>query len=138
MKHNPYVEIIDLEAEQKEYAKLCNGKSKKFHHYTDWEEHITDCLKKFQTQKDLYNFKRFCLNLSRSVGQAPNMALSYFILLATVFVDNILDGVSPIFVLLGAILLIGYMLKKNKEIARESYFYADIIEIIESQEEEFR
>ena len=55
MKKAPYKEIIDMKAEQKEYALLCEGKSKKFKVYSEWEDHIKDLLAKFHTLKDLYN-----------------------------------------------------------------------------------
>ena len=122
MKHNPYAEIIDLELEQKEYAKLCNGESETYLHYSDWEEHIKDRLMKFQSNKDLYGFKRFCLNLSRSVDQTPNMFLSYVILLTTVFIDGFLSELPFIIPCFVIVFLIGYMIRKNKEVNCCRYF----------------
>ena len=44
MKNPPYKEIIDLNAERKEYSRLCNGKSRIFKLYTEWEAHIKELL----------------------------------------------------------------------------------------------
>ena len=81
MKKIPYLEIINLKEERNEYARLCNGKSKKFKLYTEWEDHIKELLTDFHTPQDLYNFKRYCINADRSQEKAPEMFIAYIGLL---------------------------------------------------------
>lgn len=66
MKNPPYKEIIDLNAERKEYSRLCNGKSRIFKLYTEWEDYIKRLLSGFNSPKDLYNFKHYCINAARA------------------------------------------------------------------------
>ena len=103
-KKEPYIDIIDLKIEQKEYADLCNGKSKKFQTYTSWESHIKSLLLKFDSPSELYNFKRYCINQDRVFSNVPNLFGSYVILSITILFDNI----NPYVPLLGIAALIIY------------------------------
>jgi hypothetical protein len=135
-KKQPYIEIIDLKEEQKEYIKLCEGKSKKIQTYTSWEKHIKDLLLKFNSAEELYNFKRYCINQDRVCSDAPNLFGSYVILLITL----ILDKISPYLTILGIAVLstyfICYGIKKHQNVIKGSGFFKDIIEIIEKLEKE--
>ena len=135
-KKEPYIDIIDLKTEQKEYADLCNGKSKKFQTYTSWESHIKSLLLKFDSPSDLYNFKRYCINQDRVFSNVPNLFGSYVILSITILFDNI----NPYVPLLGIAALIiyfsAYTIKQQKSIIKESCFFKDIVEIIEKIEKE--
>ena len=135
-KKEPYIDIIDLKTEQKEYAALCNGKSKKFQTYTSWESHIKSLLLKFGSPADLYNFKRYCINKDRVSSNVPNLFGSYVILSITILFDNI----NPYVPLLGIAALIiyfsAYTIKQQKSIIKESCFFKDIVEIIEKIEKE--
>ena len=92
MKDSPYNSILNFKTEQKEYALLCKGKSKKYKLYTDWEEHIIECISKFKDEKDLYNFKRYCLNRERTSSKMPEMFATYIGLLITIYLDRLIDG----------------------------------------------
>lgn len=135
-KKEPYIDIIDLKTEQKEYADLCNGKSKKFQTYTSWESHIKSLLLKFDSPSELYNFKRYCINQDRVFSNVPNLFGSYVILSITILFDNI----NPYVPLLGIAALIiyfsAYTIKQQKSIIKESCFFKDIVEIIEKIEKE--
>lgn len=135
-KKQPYIEIIDLKAEQKEYVNLCNNNSKKYHTYTVWEAHIKNLLKKFNSPTDLYNFKRYCVNQDRVFSDAPNLFGSYVVLLLTL----ILDKFAPYLTVAGFVILLLYSfwhgISQHKTVIKGSCFFKDIIEIIEKIEKE--
>ena len=134
MKRIPYDEYIQLQDERNEYALLCNGKSKKFTLYTEWEDHIKSLVSDFKSSDDLYNFKRYCLNAARAQEKAPDMFLSYVGLLIPISLDALFEGIPALvtfFLFLG---IISYVIIQNKKLAKESFFFKDIIEIIEEVE----
>lgn len=135
-KKQPYIEIIDLKAEQKEYVNLCNNNSKKYHTYTVWEAHIKNLLKKFNSPTDLYNFKRYCVNQDRVFSDTPNLFGSYVVLLLTL----ILDKFAPYLTVAGFVILLLYSfwygISQHKTVIKGSCFFKDIIEIIEKIEKE--
>ena len=135
-KKQPYIEIIDLKAEQKEYVNLCNNNSKKYHTYTVWEAHIKNLLKKFISPTDLYNFKRYCVNQDRVFSDTPNLFGSYVVLLLTL----ILDKFAPYLTIAGFVILLLYSfwhgISQHKTVIKGSCFFKDIIEIIEKIEKE--
>lgn len=134
MKKTPYIEIVDMEAERNEYSLLCRGKSKKYSLYSDWEEHMTECLSRFETYKDLYNFKRFCINSERTSTKAPDMFISYVALLLTVCLDILFEGLNSWLLVIMLLALLAYTIYQNKILIRESFFYQDVIEIIDKLE----
>lgn len=134
MKKQPYSEIIDLTIERKEYSLLCRGKSEKYRYYTDWEDHITECVKKLPSKKDLDNFKHFCINAQRSISKAPELYVSYTLLLITVFIDEWLKNVPSYFWFLPFVGILCYAIVQNKILLKESYFFEDVIKIIEKTE----
>lgn len=135
-KKQPYIEIIDLKAEQKEYVNLCNNNSKKYHTYTVWEAHIKNLLKKFNSPTDLYNFKRYCVNQDRVFSDTPNLFGSYVVLLLTL----ILGKFAPYLTVAGFVILLLYSfwhgIRQHKTVIKGSCFFKDIIEIIEKIEKE--
>ena len=135
-KKQPYIEIIDIKEEQKEYVKLCNGKSVLYKTYTAWETHIIEILQQFPTSSDLYNFKRYCINKDRISSKTPELFGSYIALVFTVILDKINPYLS-ILGITGCILYFAwYGIKQHKNVIRESCFFKDIIEIIEKIEKE--
>ena len=131
MKDSPYNSILNFKIEQKEYALLCKGKSKKYKLYTDWEEHIIECISKFKDEKDLYNFKRYCMNRERTSSKMPEMFATYIGLLITIYLDRLTDGL-PLFVwLLIFVGIVSWTIIQHKMVIRESYFFKDLIDIIE-------
>ena len=136
MKKPPYHEIINLKEERKEYARLCNGKSKKFKLYTEWEDHIKALLADFRTPQDLYNFKRYCINAARAQEKAPEMYVAYICLLIPLYLDTFWDGMPVILAPIFLVAILAYAIIQNKKLARESCFFKDIIDVIESLEKD--
>ena len=135
-KKQPYIEFINLKTEQKEYAKLCDGKSSLYKTYTAWETHIVEILKQFPTSGDLYNFKRYCINQDRIFSRTPELFGSYIVLAFTVILDKINPYLS-ILGIAGCILYFAwYGIKQHKNIIRESCFFKDVVEIVDKIEQE--
>lgn len=134
MKKYPYKEVIDLKEERKEFALLWSGKSKKYEQYSDWENHIKEQLSCFSSSQELYNFKHYCINVSRSQEKAPDMYLSYVGLLIPIYLDTIFDGMPKLLTLLLFIAVLFYAIVQNKKMATESYVFRDIISIIDKAE----
>lgn len=133
-KSKPYQKIMDIEEEQKEYGLLCRGKSKKYKVYTEWEQHILENLEKCKLRDDLYNFKRYCINADRSVSKAPDMFINYIIFFLTIAIEKFVVEINGIIWLVGFLLSLFYSIYSSKRLVKESYFFADIIELIEKVE----
>lgn len=131
LKKNPYAEIIDLDKEVKEYKKLCRCKSKKFTYYTEWEKHIRELLSKFASEKDLYNFKRYCINYERTAKLIPSFYINFMVLYLTIFIDKFIKELNILIWLFLFLLSVLLTLCQNLAYSKEAYFYRDIIEIIE-------
>lgn len=138
MKKIPYLEIINLKEERNEYARLCNGKSKKFKLYTEWEDHIKELLTDFHTPQDLYNFKRYCINADRSQEKAPEMFIAYIGLLIPLYLDTFWDGMPVILAPIFLVAILAYAIIQNKKLARESCFFRDMIDIIDEIEKDHK
>ena len=134
MEKMPYSEIINVVDEQKEYSLLCQGKSKKYTCYTEWETHIEECLSRFKTSEDLYNFKRYCRNIERTSARAPESVTTYIALLIPILVEIVFEEIPWWAILIWFVGTVAYTMKQSKVLIRESYFYTDIIEIIEKIE----
>ena len=134
MRHPPYHEIINIKEECKEYARLCNGKSNKFKLYTEWEDHIKGLLSDFRSPKDLYNFKRYCLNADRTQEKAPDMFFAYIGMLLPIYIDTIWKDTPALLTVACFVGVFIYAIVQNKKLARESCFFKDIVEIIEKLE----
>lgn len=134
MKKDFFHEIFNLKAEYKEYKLLCRCKSKKYKVYTEWESHIRECLSKFKESQDLYNFKRYCMNHNRKLNKAPEMFGSYIILLVTLCINFLFNSIPPCIVFIIAVGIILYNIHLHKRVIPESYFFKDIIDIIEKME----
>ena len=128
--------LNNLKEERNEYAKLCSGKSKKFKLYTEWEAHIKELLADFCTPQDLYNFKRHCINADRSQEKAPEMFIAYIGLLIPLYLDTFWDGMPVILAPIFLVAILAYAIIQNKKLAKESYFFKDIIDVIESLEKD--
>ncbi len=134
MRKPPYHEIINLKIEQKEYGRLCCGKSKQFTLYSEWEDHIKGILADFRSSKDLYNFKHYCINIARSQEKSPEMFWCYIGFLIPIYIDTLWKDFPPILTVAVFIAVFAYAALLSKKIARESCFFRDIIDIIESME----
>lgn len=133
MKKEPYKEVINIKEEKKEYGRLCRGVSKEFRVYSDWKEHIKQCLLAFRTEKDLNNFKRYCINIDRGEKRLLEMIINYICMLIPIyflFYNEKYKMISFFSIVVGVfcvILLYNHMIT---QITRESYFYQDLLEII--------
>lgn len=134
MKKPPYHEIIDIKAEQKEYSRLCIGKSKKFTLYSEWEDHIKSLLANFGSHKALYNFKHYCINAARVQGKAPDTFLAYIGLLIPLYLETIFKGEPALLTLFCLVAILVYALIQNKKLAKASFFFTDIVDIIDEVE----
>lgn len=131
MKNNPFQEIMDFEIERKDYVKLCKCKSKKYTYYSDWKQHIVDCIQKIADLDRLENFKRYCLCRKRLTSKSPELFGIYVVLLIDIFANLFFENVGKIMSFLFALLIILHSLIKHKTVIYESSFFGDIIEIIE-------
>lgn len=131
LKNNPYAEIIDLDKEVKEYKKLCRCKSEKFTYYTEWEKHIRELLSKFKSERDLYNFKRYCINYERTAKLIPSFYINFMVLYITIFIDKFIKELNILVWLFIFLLSVLLTLCQNLAYSKEAYFYKDVIEIIE-------
>ena len=127
---------FDLTEEHKEYSLLCQGKSEKYRFYTDWEDHVKLRLKSFQTPKDLYNFKRYCKNCERTASQIPTVYWAYVALMIPMIIDFVLIGIPDLLKVSWSVGVLIYIISESRKVVRESFFYTDIIEIIEEIEKE--
>ena len=135
MKKNPYESIINFKVEQKEYARLCNGKKSKFRAYSDWEAHIEDLLSNISTTKDLYNFKHYCINKARVQEKAPEVYLTCIVLMITVYIEKLMSiSIPTLPIMVAFLILLNYVIPQNSRITKECYFYKDIIGIVEKVE----
>ena len=136
-KHTLYYEIMDLRKEQKQYIKLCNGRSKKFKYYSDWEDYIVSCLAKFGSPKDLYNFKHFCMNAERTNKQIPDLFVNYLIIAISICINlNLPHGwIAWVFALP---LWTFFLILGSDKYRKENLFYRDLVSIIEKVEENNR
>ena len=134
MKHRPFIEIIDFNAELKEYKYLCRRKSKKFTYYLDWKKHMFSLIEKFEDKNDLENFKYFCRNRERSTRSTASTYLSLIIMFATVCIDNFIVDINLLVWILIFFIIIGIIVWQNNAYEKENYFYKDILEIIQEVE----
>lgn len=134
MRNSPYKEIFDWKKERKEYSRLCRGKSKKYRYYTDWEEHMLGCLSNIQAENGLTNFKKYCRNIERTSVRASDLIGTYIALLIPLIIDKMFKDIPGWLILVWFTFVTVYVLRTNKRMIREGYFYTDIIEIIEKME----
>lgn len=135
-KNQPYKEIIYLREEGKEYSRLCSGKSTKYKYFTDWEAHIREHLLLIKDPRDFYNFKRYCMNVDRRARMAPEMLMSFLLLLIPLYIDAFFEGFPPFVKIIAALLLMALTITQNLKLRQECFLSRDILEIIEKIEKE--
>lgn len=143
MKRNPYKEIINLKKEVKEYKKLCRNNSKKFKHYSDWENHIRTILEGFTDKDNLYDFKRFCMYCERKNAPVSSIFMGIMILYTPFAINAYAQRLNNqgllfcIFIISIIVIgLFGLIYFKTIRYNNEVYFYKDIVEIIEKMEKQ--
>ncbi len=134
MRYKPYQEIMDFDKERKEYLNLCKNKSKKYTYYTDWEKHITKCVSTISKERDLYNFKHYCIRRARATAKMPEIFAAYSTLLLTICFnkfDSIWSCALTILLALGVII---FAMHQHKIAIYESHFFSDLIGMIKKIE----
>lgn len=139
MKNKPFSEIMDFDEERDEYIKLCKCKSENYTYYSEWEQHITDCIQNISDPEKVENFRRYCISRERTTSKSPELFGTYAGLLigacTGILLNKIPDSLAYVILLiLVATFLIFYVLKQHKDVIYESSFFEDIIEIIEKMQ----
>lgn len=136
-KKQPFIEIIDLKDEYKDYKKLCNNNSKKYTYYDDWKKYMIGKFKMLP-KKQFNNFKHFLMFHSFVGEQAGNVFLSTVLVAVTIIISTtysdiaILNTIVTIMaVLLAAILVI----TSYFDLMRNDRFVKDVLEIFEEYAE---
>ena len=135
MKEKDFLELIDLKAEYKEYVRFDKGKSEKFKTYADWETHTKSILSACKSPTDMYNLKRYCLDVIRSNNDLGQFVWGYLglcfpLLLAfTTESDRVgFNGFALMFFLCAFLFYVTCISKSN---ARKKHFYEDVLMMIE-------
>lgn len=143
-KKQPYIEIIDLQSEIKEYMKLCRGKSEKFTYYLDWKKHIIEKLLNLKSLDEIENFKHYLINHNRvnksiyiqivpllifyftiMFGNLPKEVNNQALNLLVNLIVNLIVALILVFISLIIILF------QNDYYNKEYCFYCDVLEILE-------
>lgn len=137
MKRKMFIEVIDFKKEIKEYKLLCRCKSKKFKCYLEWKNHIVSLLNKINEKHDWENFKHYCRNIERSTRSIPTTYFNIMMLFVTFCVDKYITNVNILIWLLLFAYMMGNIIWQNNSYEKENYFYKDLLEIIEQEEQKF-
>lgn len=130
-KKQPFIEIIDLEKEYKDYKKLCKNDSKKYTYYDDWKKYM---IGRFKTlpKEHFNNFKHFLMFYSFVEEQSGNVFLSTVLVAVSLVINTAFSNVAVlntiatiILVLLAAFLVI----KSYFDLVRNERFIKDVLEI---------
>lgn len=139
MKNKPYSEIMNFNVERKEYVRLCECKSKKYKLYSDWKQHIEECVRKISELDKLEDFKHYCISRKRTTSRTPELFGIYIGLLISYATANIPSIFEPqshrialfLFFFVALVLCLFYTVKQHKKVIYESSFFEDILEIVD-------
>lgn len=134
MKKSPYGDVIDFKEEQKEYSRLGRGTSQKYANHSEWEAHIRECVCSIKKPGDLYNFKKHCQKKGRVIRQTTSSFVSYIVLFITFLLDKVFKDIPEWALMIWLTAVILFVVKKEIDVIRESYFYTDIIEVVEKMQ----
>lgn len=133
-KYEPYLEIIDISAELKEYRKLCRGKSKKFIYYLDWKKYISEKISRLDTPDKKENFKHYLINHNRVNKNTNSYFITLMIFCMNLYINKI-DAKFNFFSLTISIIIILFQMIYQSDVYEKEYcFYCDLIEILEEIE----
>ena len=129
-------DVFHLEEEQREYQLFCKGQSKKYQVYSEWEAHISEVLMRLDSKEKLYNFKRFCISNNRVQARASDMYVNAVGVLLSAFAGSVIttQPLVGILTLVAVIAFLGVLIVQNKRIIKESYFFEDVLKVIEKIE----
>lgn len=135
-KRQPFIEIIDLEEEYKDYKKLCKNNSKKYTYYDDWKKHLISRFKMLP-KEHMSNFEHFLKFYSFMEGQSGNIFLSIVLVAVTIIINTVFSDIAflntiatVIAVLVAAFLVIGSYF----DLVRRDRFVKDVLEVFEEYE----
>ena len=140
LTNDKYNKILDFKEEEKEYKLYCRGKSKKFTGYTDWKKHILEKLKSINTVEDYNDFKHYCVHRERASKEVPQSFLAIIALFLPIYFELFIDDRDKIwgkivFIVL-LFFLVGYIVYIFVRDTRVHYFYEDLVEIINDNEQQ--
>lgn len=138
MRQKDFINLIDLKSEYKEYSRFDKGKSNLYKTYAEWDAHMEALLLAIESQTDIYNLKRYCVDGIRWNNDSAQIILAYLSLafpvaLAFATEQDILGirGWVNGGIMLTCLVL---FLIISKITMRRKHFYEDILRIIEQTE----
>ena len=138
MKKKDFIQLIDLKAEYKEYTHFDSSKSEKYKTYREWDTHIKSILNTVKGPTELYDLKRYCIDVVRFNKDVVQLFWGYLglafplILAFSTESDRIgLKGFVFSLILMAFLVYIAY---SATVISRKRRFYQDILNIIEQIE----
>ena len=137
-RNNPYSEIINLNAELSEYKKLCRGKSKKYTKYTEWKDHIVELLSKIENERNLIDFKHYCINIQRPSAGQGNMFVQLILVLLPIYLTLVSVPNKELFLIICFIILTAMAVAGYNDLEMPNRFYDDILEVIGEMEREMK
>ena len=91
MKNNPFPEIMNFNAERNEYIKLCKCESEKYTYYSEWKQHVAECIQKITNTDKLEDFRHYCISRKRTTSKGPELFGTYTGLLIGTYATMLLD-----------------------------------------------
>ena len=135
MKNKDFQDLIDLKTEYKEYTRFDLGKSTKFTSYMEWDAHIKDLLITNGSPANMYNLKRYCMDVIRSKNDTAPIFWGYLGLSIPLVISFSSErekiGLHGIICLIILMSLIIFFAHKSTVASRRKHFYQDILSIIE-------
>lgn len=134
-QYQPYSEIIDLQAELKEYKKLCFRKSKKFTFYLEWKTHIIKRINMLGDSEKVENFKHYILNHKRTYKNFNSSYVTLMVFCLSLLFNKLIVAYLPDLDIISSILIITFvmfvMIKESNNNDKEYCFYSDLVDITE-------
>ena len=130
-KKQPFIEIIDLEKEYKDYKMLCKNDSKKYTYYDDWKKYM---IGRFKTlpKEHFNNFKHFLMFYSFVEGQSGNVFLSTVLVAVSLVINTAFSNVAVLNTIATIILVLlaaFWVIKSYFDLVRNERFIKDVLEI---------
>lgn len=137
-KYQPFSEIVDLQAELKEYKKLCFRKSKKFTFYLEWKSHILNKIIMLGDLEKTENFKHYILNHKRTCKNFNATYVTLMVFCLSLFFNKQIVTFLPELDFISSILTISFimfmLITGSNNNNMEYCFYSDLVDIIEEQQ----
>lgn len=138
MKRKDFIKLINLKTEYKEYVLFDASKSKKYKTYAEWDTHIESILRTIESPTDMYNLKRYCMDVVRSGYDVEQIFWGYlglaFPLLLAFSAETDRIGFRGTVFSLCLLALLFYIIRVSTASSRKKHFYQDMLTIIEQIE----